>query len=728
MARQRKNAQPRRVKTQATTKTWTSLTWDDLGAWAGSRSVSRGKAYQRQGRVKDLALAADGRLLATVVGNERYVTSVWLVTGKTKRGLIESVCSCPVGASGCKHAVAVVTDYLAALVDKREVPVAEPDDRRWAKLSRDDEELYDEYDGDDDFDEDEFDESDAEWDDSDDPDDEADVAPATRKRPKRAPSKSGKRLTRADWDQKIKAHVDQKSREDLAGLVWSLIERFPALREEFQERIALGEGDVDRLVAAARRELRAVTAEFGWQNHWNSEGHTPDYDRLKHRLERLTELGHCDRVVELGRELISRGMEQVGQSDDEGETAMGLADCLTVVFDALAKSSLSVPDKILFAVDACLQDDYDVVGDNAVGKILGAKWSPADWSAVADRLQKRLQKTPRGKGQDDFSQKYQRDRLSHYLLDALDHAGRGNELLAVYEAEARETGSYERLVGYLIAQGQEEDAERWAREGIEQTQQKWPGIASGLAKSLCEMARRRKRWDIVAAHAANEFLLHPGTRGLKELEAAAKKAKCHEPVRAAALRFLETGVPPYRVSVGGKDGCKAAVDPSWPLPVPEYFFPLMLVRTARSTPQPHYDVLLDMAIEEKRPDDVLRWYEAAIAPKKQKQGGPHFWGVQVDSDRVAKAIAAAHPQRALAIYRRKLDSHLKQANTSAYETCAACLRNMRPIFKTLDQEDHWNELLADVRHNYRNRPRFMEILDRLQGRPIIQSHKSSRRQ
>jgi len=705
-------ARPKKT-TPATTKTWSSLTWDELGDWAGSRSVARGKAYQRQGRVKDLALAADGRLLATVAGTERYVTSVWLVPGKKKCGPIESVCSCPVGESGCKHAVAVVTEYLAALVDKREIPVAEPDDRRWARLTRDDADLYDDYDGEDEFDE------------SDEDDDETDRIPTTAKRSKRAQGKSGKRLTRADWDQTIKSHVEQKSREELAGLVWSLVDRFPEIRQEFQERIALGEGDVDQLVAAARRELRAVTAEFGWRNHWDSEGHTPDYDRLKHRLERLTELGHCDRVVELGSELISRGMEQVGQSDDEGETAMGLADCLTVVFDALTKSSLSVPDKIIFAVDACLQDDYDVV-DDAVGKILDAKWSAADWSAVADRLQKRLQNTPRGKGQDDFSEKYQRDRLSRYLLDALDHAGRADQQLAIYEAEARETGSYQRLVDYLIVQKQYEDAERWACEGIEQTRQKYPGIAAGLAKSLCELARRKKQWDVVAAHAACLFFNRPSSETFQELEAAAKRAKCLDPVRAAALRFLESGVAPIRVASDGKKGRKVTIDPAWPLPLPAYLAPLTSERQTKQTPRPHYDVLIDMAIKDKRPDDVLRWYEAETAPTKQTLSGPHYLGDYFDSDRVAKAVIASHPQRALEIYRRKLDAHLRQASTSAYETCAACLRNMRPILKTLDQEDRWNELLADIRQNYRNRPRFMEILDRLQGRPIVESQKSSR--
>jgi hypothetical protein len=32
-------------------------------------------------------------------------------------------------------------------------------------------------------------------------------------------------------------------------------------------------------------------------------------------------------------------------------------------------------------------------------------------------------------------------------------------------------------------------------------------------------------------------------------------------------------------------------------------------------------------------------------------------------------------------------------------------------------------LLAEIREKYRNRPRFMEILDKLEGRTIIQTQK-----
>lgn len=42
----------------------------------------------------------------------------------------------------------------------------------------------------------------------------------------------------------------------------------------------MSEGDVDRLVAEARRELHRVSTEPGWRNHWNDEGYTPAHAHL----------------------------------------------------------------------------------------------------------------------------------------------------------------------------------------------------------------------------------------------------------------------------------------------------------------------------------------------------------------------------------------------------------------------------------------------------------------
>src|SRR4051794_31840795 len=78
---------------------WKALTWQDLEEWAGSRSLERGQSYQRSGRVSDLAINADGELLAWVQGTHRYATSV----GLTDEGKPLGSCTCPLGSGSCKH-------------------------------------------------------------------------------------------------------------------------------------------------------------------------------------------------------------------------------------------------------------------------------------------------------------------------------------------------------------------------------------------------------------------------------------------------------------------------------------------------------------------------------------------------------------------------------------------------------------------------------------------------
>ena len=147
---------------------------------------------------------------------------------------------------------------------------------------------------------------------------------------------------------------------------------------------------------------------------------------------------------------------------------------------------------------------------------------------------------------------------------------------------------------------------------------------------------------MVAAHAACRFFDRPSPSTFDELVKAAKKAEVEEPVRAAALRFLETGVDAVSgrlpASRGRHDHAhrvfdqeasrfdlgrqrhprnrrrpapdQLKIDPAWPLPMPDYLIPL-LNRPGRydSAPRPHLEVLLEMAMAAKRPDEVLRWFD-----------------------------------------------------------------------------------------------------------------------
>ena len=64
-------------------------------------------------------------------------------------------------------------------------------------------------------------------------------------------------------------------------------------------------------------------------------------------------------------------------------------------------------------------------------------------------------------------------------------------MLAIYEPDACTTGSYERLVRFLIDASKLDEAERWRREFNERIRERLPGTAASLANLLCELARRR---------------------------------------------------------------------------------------------------------------------------------------------------------------------------------------------------------------------------------------------
>jgi uncharacterized Zn finger protein len=589
----------------------------------------------------------------------------------------------------------VVAVYLDMLAKDTQVPIADAEDGRWAELANNVPEALHEY----------FDENDE----SEDLEDSEDSAGhKDQPVPRRRSEEVG-----AD-DEKIRKYIDAQTREELAALVWSLTQRFPELREEFGERILLGKGDADRLIANARTELRRVTSEPGWSNSWKGKGYTPDFSRLARCLERMVELGQADAVVKLSREIMARGMEQIGQSNDEGETATAFAECLSPIFRAVTNSTLPAAQKLLFAMDADLKDEYGVIESGLLDIVLESNVSLSDWSAAADELAGRLERGARiGK---NFHDKYQRERIAEWLTRALTRAGREEELIPIREREARITGSYEPLVLLLIKRKRYDDAERWAAEGIRNTVREAPGIAGGLAKAMEEIARQRGQWSLVAAHAAWDFFGRPECERFTGLVAAAARAGWREGVERLALEFLETGKLPFSAVVRKDHADSVTLHPGWPLPLPDYLLPLL----PKENPGPHYGVLIDMAIAERRPDDVLRWYDLWCAAAKSEHSA-WYYGARRHADKVAMAVAESHPERALEIYRSFVDANLKRAEISAYETVAAYLKKMRPIMKSMDRGWEWNELVNGIRVNYSNRPRFMEILELLETRPILQT-------
>lgn len=640
-----------------TQKDFQSLSWFDLESWAGSRIVSRGKSYQRSNSVRDLAITESGELIAWVKGSTTYATKVLL-----DKGELSSVCTCPY-SHACKHAVAVILEYLDCIENGKNVTKAGKDDERLSLVGHESE--Y--YEDDDDI-----------YDDNGDNDD--------------VMAKQAKASTMSGLD----GYLGQKSKEELLDLVNGIIARHPEIREELNYKVKIERGNPSALVKTVEREIVKASSEPGWRNYWRHTGYTPDYSRVRTGLQKLLNEGHADEVIRLGEKLFSDGVTQVEQSNDEGETAQEIADSLTIAFKALGECSMNSVDKMERAVDFELRDEYDLCYGLEV--FWRQRFSKKDWGSLAERLLGRLSDTRYERQEDSFSRNYRRDRLTNKIIQALENAGRQDEVFSLCMQEAERTSSYERLVKRLRKAGRNAEAEEWIRKGITATCNKWAGIASTLKSELLDIRRLKKDWLYVAALHADEFFDRPSLSAFEELRKASEKARVWLPVREVVLNFLETG----------KNPAKHLSD--WPLPDTG-------VEKSDKLPvekSPRTDVLIEIAIHEKRIDDVLKWFD--IHKQKQKYGVGE--GLKDD---VATAVAGEYPDKAIGIWKELAEHQIAITNVAAYSVGAGYLRKAQKILKQNGRENEWDIYLQGLKETNRRKPRLIEILNALSEKPIIRS-------
>jgi uncharacterized Zn finger protein len=560
----------------------------------------------------------------------------------------------------------VVLEYLHLLKQKKEIPEISLEDRRLSLL----EEPVGEED----------------WDEDREEDEEEDFEPPHSARPHKSAGTA------------LPSFLEKQTKEHLLALLQKLAERFPAVREALQDQNALESGSVKKMVSAVRREIHQISSEPGWRNNWSGEGYTPDYSGVKHRLEALLAKGHADEVVSLGKDLFDAGNAQVEMSHDEGETGMEISSCLEVVFRALSQSSLSPVEQMLWAVNVELEDEYDLCyGAEFFWK---KKHKTSDWSILADKLLARLNALRAKKGDDDFSSKYRRDNISNWVIQALEKAGRTDEIIPLCQREAEITGGYPRLVEWLRKFKRLKEAEECIEKGIKATRGKWPGIASGLRTVLREMREEEGDWTRAAGFRAEDFFQGPSLTTYKELQKAAQKAKVWPEVRSAAMTYLETGKHPEK-------------RPSWPLPETG----VAGIREVRPGSFPAIEALIDIAMAEKRIDDVIRWYDER-KPEKSYWLGDHY-----KDDQIAAAVADQYPDRAVDIWKSLAENEISLTKPKAYEAAAVYLRKARKLMGKMEKKEDWQKYIADLRRANERKRRLVEIIDRLEDRPILGAEK-----
>ncbi|MFH2124457.1 MAG: SWIM zinc finger family protein [Pseudomonadota bacterium] len=643
-----------------------SLTWMDLRQWAGSTIMGRGKTYIRN--VTDLAMTESGGLIAWVPGGEDYATHVEI----GEDGEFDWFCSCPY-LGPCKHAVAVVLAALEQEKAGRKLPLVD----KQGDLYR---AVFDDSDDDEDEDEDEDDEFREE--------DDREIMTA-----KVAPPGSGGGKIPV-----LAGILGEKSKEELIVLLTDLAARHPEVKRKILEDDQLQSGRIDKLAIALRKEIKAVTDEPAWTNRWNDEGSRPDYSHIKEQFAALLKEGHADIVVELGRDLWQRGNEQVEQSHDDGEVAYEIGGCMEIVFQAVKASSLSRSEQLLWMIDIFLEDQY-AISDSCEQFIRDKIYGKKDWGEVAGSLQDRINAMPVPKP-DNFSSTYQRKKVMNWLIEAFERSGQQKKVIPLLEREADLTQCYEQLVNIFLQSGSSDKAREWCVKGFQKTVDNAPGIAASLQKKLRELAWQENKFDLVAAYRAQDFFKNPSPANYLELEKAAETMDCWPAVRAAVLSFLESGQRPDMT-------VKGSSKQSWPLPSPEV--------AAGSDKRfrrdfPDLNNLIEIAILEKRFDDVVQLYQA--------QQKAIRWGTGKGRE-VAAAVAGTHPDVSLAIWKKLAEGQINLVKPKAYEVAAGYLRKMHKVYQATNRFEQWRTLIQTLRVEHKAKRRLLEVLDLLENKRII---------
>lgn len=637
------------------------LTLDDLRVWAGEKILNRGMSYVK--RVEQLSYTEDHTLVAWVTGSERYATSVRV----DEHGDFEYFCTCPYNWGPCKHTVAVILAAAEHVKRKETIPLLDEDNGLGEALYGAAEEENDEW-------------EDSEWDDD-------DSVRTTRPQGTKAQAQVAKIL-------------GDKSRDELLDLLIDLSGRFRHARQHIVEAEQLASGQTDKLVRALRSEIRDLTAEPAWYNHWRGEGSLPDFSHVEEQLRALADRGHADAVLQLGAELWTRGNAQVEQSDDEGETAMAIASCLEAVLAVLPQSSLSPPEQLLWVIDRVLEDEYSLL-DSAEKFLKRRVYNRAHWREVSSVLETRLQAMSKPRTP-SFANRYRRERLLDQLLYAYGRAGWKDRIIPRLEDEADACQCYPRLADALLAAGERERARQCCIRGYMRTVDDAPGIAFALQERLRTMAQKERRYDLVAAYRAQNFFDRPSVKDYQALHKAAEKAKCWTAVREAVLRYLKTGQYPASDHQASKIS-------SWPLPSPEVQSPSAKKRSGHQR-FPDLETLIDIAIMEKHFDDVVVLYQQL--PKKQR------WGWETDK-KVAQAVANTHSDLALAIWKDIVNSLIAQVKPKAYEEASVYLRFMEKVYARNRHLEDWQGLLEELRRKHKAKRRLIRVLDTLSKKKLV---------
>ncbi|MDO8871950.1 MAG: SWIM zinc finger family protein [Methanoregula sp.] len=638
--------------------------------WAGTKNLSLGRQYQTEGRVHELARSKNGAIVAFVNGTEQYTTVVYFEKG------MKSICTCPVG-SCCKHAVAVILEYLARVDDNRPIPDLAANDSRVSLI----------------------------------PDGAKGIPESSQSGTGPYHLQNLRSLAKEKTTEKsqitVRDYLSGLTREDLISLIEYLMSEYPQSSHELTDIKSITESGIGPELLALLSDIYQISSEVAYGSLYDDDSHIPDYYPVVERMTLLLERGYPDAVIDAGGILIKRCTVQLEQSDDmDGLTADEIEPCMDLVFQALECSSRPDHERMVFVIQVKLDDEYGICDHKSLD-FLKKDYPASEWGLVADRLLQQLGEVKIKTESEEFYSAFHRDHLVGWIVTALDHAGREKEADELCVTEVERTENYERLIRRLIQNGKREEAGTWILRGITATIKSLPGIAVQLRTLQREIWENEGDHFHVAGVRAEEFLCNPSCQAYCDLKLSSEKIGVWDTVRVPVMQYLKDGTFPIQV-----------LDDKTKSPLIFGALPrvgLTDMKSFKIPTGPFLKILIDIAIEEQQPDEVILWYDRIL----KLPGGS---GMNYHSeDKFADVVAEKYPDRALIIWKEKVEKFMDVENSKFYEFSIIYINKIRSLMKSHGMNAAWGKYLAKIQKEHAGKKRFIKLLMDIEGKKIKKS-------
>jgi uncharacterized Zn finger protein len=337
--------------------------------------------------------------------------------------------------------------------------------------------------------------------------------------------------------------------------------------------------------------------------------------------------------------------------------------------------------------------------DHLIDVFRKAGHSPEGWSKAADEFLVRVSETAADTAGSS------RDENCALAAAALERSGRTSEVILFLTEEAAAAKSYVRLFKYLVRFGMADEALNQAEKGILAAFLDPGGQAEELRRLRAELWTEKQEWVPVLGYYICNTAEKPSSSKLEDvlygpIKETARHLKRWPEVRAFILEFLETGTLPWEQAGG-----------AWLKPDQAE----LAGRKFRDVQFPQAESLVRIAVCEKQPAEILKWYDRLLEDRAGSSPWAYrrpFFENRLDLE-VAKAVINFDPGRTLEIWKKAAESSIAETNRGGYQRAGSFLINIRDLMIKLKKENEWQEYLAGLRSVHKRKRVLLEELDNL---------------